>query len=345
MAQTGFTPLKIYASSTAGATPSASKLINDTSGSELGINITDGKLFYKDNTGVVQVIATKASVVNVASFSGGTTGLTPNTATTGVVTLGGTLAVANGGTGVTTSTGSGSTVLSASPALTGTPTAPTATAGTNTTQLATTAFATAAVASAFPTGTRLVFAQAAPPTGWTQDTSDAANNRMMRVVNSTGGGTGGSASPILNNVVPSHTHEWSANTNTVDINHYHDGTTGGQSTGHVHTGTTDGMNANNPHAHGPLDGGLFATYIGGGQGPGFTGSGGRLNNPTASTDINHGHTFTTAGNNVDHNHSFGTGYMSGNNTHYHSVSGTTDNGSSQTNWAPRYNDVVIGTKA
>ena len=50
------------------------------------------------------------------------------------------LAVANGGTGVTTSTGTGSVVLSASPALTGTPTAPTATAGTNTTQLATTAF-------------------------------------------------------------------------------------------------------------------------------------------------------------------------------------------------------------
>lgn len=37
----------------------------------------------------------------VASFSAGTTGLTPNTATTGAVTLGGTLAVANGGTGQT----------------------------------------------------------------------------------------------------------------------------------------------------------------------------------------------------------------------------------------------------
>ena len=37
----------------------------------------------------------------VSSFSAGTTGLTPNTATTGAVTLGGTLAVANGGTGST----------------------------------------------------------------------------------------------------------------------------------------------------------------------------------------------------------------------------------------------------
>lgn len=38
----------------------------------------------------------------VTTFSGGTTGLTPSTATSGVVTLAGTLAVANGGTGTTT---------------------------------------------------------------------------------------------------------------------------------------------------------------------------------------------------------------------------------------------------
>ena len=40
--------------------------------------------------------------VGVASFSGGTTGLTPAAATTGAVTLSGTLALANGGTGATT---------------------------------------------------------------------------------------------------------------------------------------------------------------------------------------------------------------------------------------------------
>jgi hypothetical protein len=71
------------------------------------------------------------SVSTVSSFSGGTTGLTPSTATTGAVTLGGTLAVANGGTGVTTSTGSGNVVLSTSPVLTtpnlGTPSAATLT--------------------------------------------------------------------------------------------------------------------------------------------------------------------------------------------------------------------------
>lgn len=45
---------------------------------------------------------TVLATTGVDSFSGGTTGLTPATATTGVVTLGGTLVVANGGTGTTT---------------------------------------------------------------------------------------------------------------------------------------------------------------------------------------------------------------------------------------------------
>jgi len=44
------------------------------------------------------------NTANVSSFSAGTTGLTPNTATTGAVTLAGTLAVANGGTGLATLT-------------------------------------------------------------------------------------------------------------------------------------------------------------------------------------------------------------------------------------------------
>jgi hypothetical protein len=77
--------------------PSSSNL----AAGELAINTADGKLFYKDSGGTVQTIASKAGNVNVASFSGGTTGLTPNTATTGAVTLAGTLAATNGGTGQT----------------------------------------------------------------------------------------------------------------------------------------------------------------------------------------------------------------------------------------------------
>ena len=47
----------------------------------------------------------------VSSFSAGTTGFTPSSATTGAITLSGTLNVANGGTGVTSSSGANSVVL------------------------------------------------------------------------------------------------------------------------------------------------------------------------------------------------------------------------------------------
>ena len=97
MAATGFTPIQLYRTSTPAAAPSAGNLADG----ELAINTADGKLFYKDNLGAVQTIATKASVTNVSSISFGTTGLTPNTATTGAVTVAGTLAIANGGTNST----------------------------------------------------------------------------------------------------------------------------------------------------------------------------------------------------------------------------------------------------
>jgi hypothetical protein len=73
-----------------------------------------------------------AGTVTSVAFSGGTTGLTvtgsPIT-TSGTITLAGTLAVANGGTGVTSSTGTGNVVLSTSPTLV-TPVLGTPTSGT-----------------------------------------------------------------------------------------------------------------------------------------------------------------------------------------------------------------------
>lgn len=81
-------------------------------------NITGSSNVTVTNTaGGIQISATPGAG-GVSSFSGGTTGLTPATATTGGITLGGTLAVANGGTGLTsvgtagyvmTSTGTGLT--------------------------------------------------------------------------------------------------------------------------------------------------------------------------------------------------------------------------------------------
>ena len=51
-----------------------------------------------------QLLNPASVAANVSSFSAGSTGLTPSTATTGAVTLAGTLAVANGGTGLATLT-------------------------------------------------------------------------------------------------------------------------------------------------------------------------------------------------------------------------------------------------
>lgn len=100
MAASGYTPISLYYSTTASATPSAANLVSG----ELAINITDGKLYYKDNAGVVQLLASKASLTSVDSISFGTTGLTPSTATTGNVVVGGTLITSNGGTGLTSYT-------------------------------------------------------------------------------------------------------------------------------------------------------------------------------------------------------------------------------------------------
>ena len=55
MAQAGYTPIILYHSTTTSAAPTAGNLVQG----ELAINITDGKLYYEDNLGNVQVIADK----------------------------------------------------------------------------------------------------------------------------------------------------------------------------------------------------------------------------------------------------------------------------------------------
>lgn len=55
MAASGFTPISLYYTTTAAATPTAGNLVPG----ELAINITDGKLYYEDNLGVVQLLASK----------------------------------------------------------------------------------------------------------------------------------------------------------------------------------------------------------------------------------------------------------------------------------------------
>jgi hypothetical protein len=100
MSQAGYTPILIYNSTTAAAVPVNTNLANG----ELAINITDGKLYYKNNAGVVKLLADNAVTTPVTSITFASTGLTPSTATSGAVTVGGTLAIGNGGTNITTYT-------------------------------------------------------------------------------------------------------------------------------------------------------------------------------------------------------------------------------------------------
>ena len=98
MAATGYTPISLYYTSTAAAVPVNTNLVSG----ELALNITDEKLYFKNAGGTVKLLASTGATTNVSTFSAGTTGFTPASATSGAVTLAGTLAVANGGTNATT---------------------------------------------------------------------------------------------------------------------------------------------------------------------------------------------------------------------------------------------------
>jgi hypothetical protein len=72
MAQTGYTPIQLYYSATTTNAPTAGNL----AAGELAINTADGKLFYKDSSNAVQVIAWKTTPVSAGGT--GSTTLTAN---------------------------------------------------------------------------------------------------------------------------------------------------------------------------------------------------------------------------------------------------------------------------
>jgi hypothetical protein len=110
-----------------------------------------------------------------------------------------------------------------------------------------------------PAGTTMIFAQASAPTGWTKSTAD--NNKALRVVSGTGGGTGGSvafttafASQAVAGVVgdtalsiaqmPAHTHTYSQPTGSNVASGI--GGAGATVSGGVNTGST-GSGATHTH--------------------------------------------------------------------------------------------------
>ena len=133
MAQTNFTPILLYASSTPTNAPSAGNLTNSATGSEIAINIADKNLFFKDSTNAVNTVPIRQSSTssngwlsstdwNTFNNKSNTNGTVTSVAATvpaflsiagSPITTNGTLAitlsgtalpVANGGTGLTTLT-------------------------------------------------------------------------------------------------------------------------------------------------------------------------------------------------------------------------------------------------
>lgn len=258
------------------ATPSSANLaaaLTDETG-------TGANVFATSPTLVTPILGTPTSATLTNA-----TGLPIDGGTTG------TLTVLRGGTGVTTSTGTGSVVLSASPTLSGTPSLPTGTTastqtyGDSSTKLATTAFVQAAFQALYPIGSIYSSTVSTNPNtlfGFGTWAAYAAGRVMIGV----GGGfaaaaTGGSADAIT----VSHTHTYSS-------------TTGGQSANHNHA-----ISISDPtHSH---------TFIGGNSGSGGTvfqatsASLGTITTATSTSSViaaSTGITASSGNNSADHNH-------------------------------------------
>jgi hypothetical protein len=288
-----------------------------------------------------------STVISGGTWQGGTiqpayggTGLTTFSAannalySTGATTLtAGTLPVAAGGTGVTSAT------------------ANTVFAGPTTGAAAAPSFRALVAAdipstySQFAAGTVLLFYQAAAPTGWTQVATQ--NNKALRVVSGTGGGTGGSVA--FTTAFASQTPAGSVSTSISAIS----GTVGTSITGvsgsvgisggsvsahtlttaqipshtHGYSASTGLQSADHAHGWGNQTGGQSATHshalsansVAANQAF-LIGSGGQV----TFGDTNVVNTTNIAGNDHSHYVSGGTGGVNAN--HSHAFSGTTDGG-------------------
>jgi hypothetical protein len=104
MAATGYTPIQLYYSTTAAATPSSGNLLSG----ELALNIQDEKLYFKNASGTVKVLASTAAT---AGLTVGTTTITSGTS--------GYILYNNAGVlGNLANTGTGNNVLATSPTMT-----------------------------------------------------------------------------------------------------------------------------------------------------------------------------------------------------------------------------------
>ena len=177
-----------------------------------------------------------------------------------------------------------------------------------------------------PSGTVMVFYQAAAPTGWTKSTSN--NDKALRVVSGNGGGTGGthalSSPPSL-----AHTHTAAAHVHSVGA-HSH----GNNLSAAAHTLSTAEMPS---HGHN-----INTNNFGSGAGNNRAGNG-RTSGAAYVAYYNQG-SMSGAGSSNSHSHSM-SGSVS-NSTAFNSGSagGDATSSTTPTAFAPQYIDVIICAK-
>lgn len=183
----------------------------------------------------------------------------------------------------------------------------------------------------FPSGTAMLFAQTAAPTGWTKST--AHDNATLRVVSGTAG-SGGTAefSAVFTSKTPGGSIGSHVLTQAETPSHAHSGNTGNISQPHTHSGITGNPSA--AHTH-PLPlAGVTTVTPGVGSGVYIQGSG----TNTGTESANHTHPFTTGNDSVDHTHSFTTSVIGSDGGHSHTWTGTA------MDFAIKYVDVIIAIK-
>ena len=199
-----------------------------------------------------------------------------------------------------------------------------------------------------PPGSRMVFYQTAAPTGWTKLTVD--NNKALRVVNGSGGNTGGNISftGAFSNrtvVLPLHNHSAMSADNTT--NHTHGGSAAGANATHSHGGSASG--GGHSHSGGGsvyigVTGNNQASGAGGGNNTYVTGD--NKGNTNFSVNVGGGsHSHSVGTNNANAGHSHGLTINAQNANHNHSIIVNSSGfPSASMDFSVQYVDVIICSK-
>jgi hypothetical protein len=255
-------------------TGSQSIRVKTTAGT--GITVPNGKtaMVYANSTNVVSALSyVPALSIDTATIAAGTAIFSTATITTATIN-GGTitgitdLAVADGGTGLSTLTANN--VILGNGASAPTFVAP-STSGNLLTSNGTTWASTAPATPAppFASGTRMSFQQTAAPTGWTKDTTAAINDSILRFVTGSVTPSGGSVAFSTWNAqtatggytlqiadIPAHTHTWSIGTGSTAA-----GAGGGIPISTYVTTNTGSTGGSGSHSHSLTQGLKFYDFI------------------------------------------------------------------------------------